>query len=396
MLRLLDCRSELTHPYALVSFVKVLGNMKYQNDHFWETATELVLHNFKRIQSEHVKLEILRGYAAAKRGSDEFWRYTVKHLMEEVDNKNTLFHEPLLRDVTLAAIGLKLSLPANIMDYQGFTPSSLGARMEHLQGPLPSSTSEDLAYILLNHTQCSKKHADLFEENIGHNWRVVHAHSRQRILQMYELKGRPQYFEEGEKVSDGGLALAERIAQDKKAYEQSLGDKVYLPFEQPEPGSRDFKLYEDDMISEEGLRIKAQSEATKYLNDISKERRSKTASMKKQIILGEDYDLDPSDQEIVNEMPELKKLSKPELLERLAVVKEQQRREALDAPIEEFIGDSDQESEEEEPDEPKQASVANTYNNKKQQIFKKENRGPRLQDRQQAKPSADATARPSN
>lgn len=369
--------------------------MKYQNDHFWETATELVLHNFKRIQSEHVKLEILRGYAAAKRGSDEFWRYTVKHLMEEVDNTNSFFHEPLLRDVTLAAIGLKLSLPAHIMDYHGFTPSSLGARMEHLQGPLPSSTSEDLAYILLNHTQCSKKHADLFEENIGHNWRLVHALSRQRILQMYELKGRPQYFEEGQNVSDDGLSLAERIAREKKAYEESLGQKVYLPFDQPEPGSRDYKLYEDDLISEEGLRAKAEAQGTQFLNDMNKQRKNDYISQKKLRLLGEDFELDPSDKEIVNEMPELQKLRGPELLERLAAIKEQQRKEHLDAPIEEFIGDSDQESEEEEPDEPKQAPAASTYNSKKHQNFKKDNRGPR-QDRQQSKPSVDATAKPSN
>lgn len=382
----------MTHPYALVTFVKILGNMKYQNDHFWETATDLVLHNFKRIKSEHVKIEILRGYAAAKRGSDEFWRYTVKHLMEEVDNTNTLFHEPLMRDVTLAAIGLKLSLPANIMDYHGFTPSSLGARMEYLQGPLPSNTSEDLAYLLLNHPQCSKKHADLFEENIGHNWAIVHPLSRKKILQMYELKGRPQYFEQRQKASDDGLTLAERIEKERMDYEESLGEKVYLPLD-VEPGSRENKLYEDGLISEDALRIKSQAEAARYLNQIQSEYQDEVKSRKQQIIFGEDSELDSSDQERVNESPELQKLSRPELLERLAVIKEQERRELLDAPIENFVDESDQESEEEDADEPAEVPQPT---NKKQQYYKKDSRGPRQQDRQQSKSAPDTAARPAN
>lgn len=218
--------------------MKIFGSLKYQNDKFWELMTELVLLNFTRVASEQLKLDILRGYAASKRGSDEFWKYTIEHLMEECSPNNTLFHEPLLRDITLAAIGLKLSLPTTLMDYSGLSPASIHARMDHLYGRLPSTTCEDLAYLLLNHPDCTKKHADLFEENIGQHWGFVDSGSRLAILQMYEQKGRPQYFEQADKgFQESEVPMADRLALERIEYEESLGEKSELPVSKE--GSRD-------------------------------------------------------------------------------------------------------------------------------------------------------------
>lgn len=351
-LRLLDCKSELNHPNAVVSFVKLFGSLRYQNDHFWEVATELVLHNFKRLKNEHVKLDLLRGYAAAKRGSDEFWKYTVQHLMEESDSSNTFYHEPLLRDVTLAAIGLKLSLPATLMDYRGFKPASISARMEHLQGALPSTTSEDLAFLLLNHPECSKKHSDLFEENIGHNWQNIQPAQRISILKMFEAKGRPQYFEAGEQTADDGLTFGERIQKERADYEASLGPKKYIDSEIPMEDTREDRHIEEGILTPEEYNQGVENYRLTIWNEVIKHQNS---AEKK--IPGE-FEFESDDQELLDEIPGYENMSPQELAEKVMILREREKREFLETKTQDLKDDSGEESEDEEDQSEDEAQAA--------------------------------------
>lgn len=328
----------------MVSFVKLFGTLRYQNDHFWELATELVLHNFKRIQNEHIKLDLLRGYAAAKRGSDEFWKYTVQHLMEESDNTNTFFHEPLLRDITLAAIGLKLSLPATLMDYRGFKPASMSARMEQLQGALPSTTSEDLAFVLLNHPECSKKHADLFEENIGHNWKYIQPAQRVSILKMFEAKGRPQYFEASEQTADDGLTFGQRIQEERARYEESLGPVEHLTTALPDDDTADDKLMQDGMYTKEEYAQKQRNQQVSLENEFIKHY-NKNIGVK-----NDEFEFEEDDQELMEQIPGFETMSPAELADRLMLLREKEKKEFLELKVED-VKDGEEDSEDEEEDD---------------------------------------------
>jgi hypothetical protein len=63
-----------------VDAVRLFGSVQYQGDEFWDLFTNLAVSNLASTSDVHLLLDLFRGFASARRGSDALWELFVKKI----------------------------------------------------------------------------------------------------------------------------------------------------------------------------------------------------------------------------------------------------------------------------------------------------------------------------
>lgn len=182
--RLFDVRSDIRDMRILSTFALVFGELKYESDNFWEFLTDIVASNFVGL-SWPEKVEIMRGFSRAKRGSNELWQHFISHSLAETGIDN------LERDIALTCFIAEAEIPAEFVGTDRLDTSHLASIIQQVldrdsETYVSSANTEDLAYLILFHPWTSNDEAQIFENLLRNSIQLANIHSMNKINQMYE------------------------------------------------------------------------------------------------------------------------------------------------------------------------------------------------------------------
>ena len=177
-------RADVRDMRILSTYAHVFAELRYDSDTFWEFLTDIVSNNFAGLPWPE-KVDIMRSYSRAKRGSNELWNYFIDNSLIEkgIDD--------LERDIALTAFIGEAELPKEIISGYRFDPSQLASSINNILAGKPhmmvsSSNCEDLAFLILFHPWVTNEEAQIFENLLRNSYKYIYMESTNRINQMYD------------------------------------------------------------------------------------------------------------------------------------------------------------------------------------------------------------------
>lgn len=182
--RLFDVRADVKDMRILTTFALVFGELHYESDSFWEFLTDIVASNFAGLAWPE-KVETMRAYSRAKRGSNELWQFFIENSLAETGI------DQLERDIALTCFAGEAELPRDIVPSDSLDTSHLAAAVQKTlqrdsEAYVGSSNCEDLAYLVLFHPWTTAEEAQVFENLLRNSYHLISVPSIVRINQMYE------------------------------------------------------------------------------------------------------------------------------------------------------------------------------------------------------------------
>lgn len=182
--RLFDVRSDIRDMKILTTFGLVFAELKYESDNFWEFFTSIVASNFIGL-SWPEKVEVMRSFSRAKRGSNELWEFFINNSVVETGIDN------LEREIALTCFVGEVELPTEFYPIGRLDTSSLASIIQKLLSRDPemyvsSANSEDLAYLILFHPWTTAEEAQIMEDLLRNGFNLMAMDSLNRVVQMYE------------------------------------------------------------------------------------------------------------------------------------------------------------------------------------------------------------------
>lgn len=163
---------------------RVFSECKYDSDNFWELVTEVSSNNFKKLTWTQ-KMDLMKAYSTARRGSNELWEHFIKHVLDDPAA------DQLERDVALVAYSAEVDLPKELIQAFKIDSAVVASKLEQRMRSnhkyySNSTTAENLAYLALKHPWVSGEEAKMYEECLRESFAYVARPSMERIKNMYE------------------------------------------------------------------------------------------------------------------------------------------------------------------------------------------------------------------
>lgn len=182
--RLFDVRGSIKDMRILVTFAQVFADLRHDSDHFWEFLTDIVASNFVGL-SWAEKVELMRAFSRARRGSNELWGHFLFYASIEKGI------DELERNIALTSFIAELEIPEEFCPKGKFDISQLASQIKTRLDSDPefyvgSANCEDLAYLILFHPWTSAEEAQIFENLLRNSYNLMNMHSVNKINQLYQ------------------------------------------------------------------------------------------------------------------------------------------------------------------------------------------------------------------
>lgn len=168
----------------MVTFSRVFSDSNYDSDVFWEFVTELIAGSFGSLQWSQ-KVDIMKAFSRARRGSDELWEYFLKHSLidQSVD--------PIERDIALVSFIAEVDLPKDKIPSSTLDISSLASTITNAlnQGKIIKANSvacENLAFLAVIHPWATADEAQTFENILKACLPYATPSSMRRVQSIYD------------------------------------------------------------------------------------------------------------------------------------------------------------------------------------------------------------------
>jgi hypothetical protein len=182
--RFFDLRSELVDNTMLVEFIVHFGQQNYQSDEFWEFATQLLVKQLPNIRGEVAYSDVMRGYAAAHRGSNPLWERIIQGVFNVFDQPS--FELLLCTYRCILQVGFSSTDP----QFEFLTFKALIDLLPQNELGLTSLGYEDIAYIANYQKDLQFTELAYLEGLIAKGWDSCFDDSKHHIAQMYQRNGR--------------------------------------------------------------------------------------------------------------------------------------------------------------------------------------------------------------